>query len=137
MQTHRLASFGLWALTAFMLVSIFLKYEPSAQQALPPVSGQNTETSFNTQNIAYLFQADTPLTADTAPVKGSLNLKGIAYTTNPGQSRALIQTGNGKVEPFREGQRLPNGSLLLKIERRAVVYEENGNRRSERLPQNR
>lgn len=137
MQTHRLASFSLWALTAFMLVSIFLKYEPSVQQALPPVSGQNTETSFNTQNIAYLFLADTPLAADTSPVKGSLNLKGIAYTTNLGQSRALIQTSNGKVEAFREGQRLPNGSLLLKIERRAVVYEENGNRRSERLPQNR
>ena len=137
MHTPRLASFGLWALTAFILVSIFLKYEPAAQHSLPPVSAKRAEAAFDAQSIAYLFQAQTPVAKDASTTKGSLILKGIAYTTTAGQSRALIQTAAGKLKQFKEGQRLPNGAQLVHIDRRAITYEDNGTRQQVQLPQNR
>jgi len=136
MHASRLTSFFLWAITSFFLIATFLKYEPiKTQQALPPISTP-PEISFSAADIEYLFQTSTP--ASTTPVEtkasSSLNLKGIVYSSVPGQSRALIEASPGKVVQYAQGRQLPNGAELIQIDRRSITYQLDGQQHQVLLP---
>ena len=134
MHAPRLVSFSLWALTAFILVGTYLKYASPQPTPLPPFSIERS-ASYDPENFHRLFPITAEPSIKTKTTSSSdLSLKGILFSNDSRQSRALIQSKGAKAKAFAVDQQLPNGAQLLKIDRRSITYELQGQQQQILLP---
>ena len=133
MNSAKVSSFVLWLTTAAAATGLVLSNQPAATQPVPHISAVNSIVYDQGKLLEFLHPAptkqDTPKAAS-----GSYKLLGIAHSSIAGDSRALIEDGTKAVKHYAEGDQLPNGEKIQRIEKRSIRIQANTGEQTLSLP---
>ena len=135
MTVTQMASFSLWALTAFAATGILLSFEAHPKHPVRHFA-EIPNVAFSADEMAHVFASQTLAQAQPIAVAAThLKVQAIIYSSNPAMSYAVI-ADNDQIKHYPVGSTLPNGARLTAIDKRRIHYELQGSPLHIDLPEN-
>ena len=136
MNAPKIVSFMLWTITGGVTAAVIWGFNTASIATVPHLTEVQAVT-YSQDDLSHLLQAGRRA-ASSEPLaqvsEANVQLHGIVFSSDPGQSRVLVQHAQQPRQSLGIGDTLPNGGKITAIASRDITFSLNGNSQKVTLP---